>query len=606
WPVEVLDLEPLSDDEADALIAALKPGLSSDERSAVIGRCDGVPFYIEQVVQGVSESGVPDALYDPLFARLRGGAHVGPVVEAAAVIGRHVERPLLCSVVELDDEQVDRVIDELEDALVFEPWGPDVWRFRHELLREVASELAPPSVRRGLHGRVADALSGGAEPEWRVVAAHYERAERFDESADAFERASADALRRGALTEARACLTAAIEQVARATAGPDRDRREMRLRLQRGCMPTSPEVFQSGSQEADFERCLQLGVDSLHTDELSAALSALVLHFMTHANLVRAVHVLESLGPPLVQHRDLLSRVIDGTQGSVAWLRGDFVNAQNRLERATAGVTEIDESELATVWYHPNEPRALGYHHLALARLMRGDVAGAEEELSRAKSWIDQLGFPLGPYSHGYAGFIDSWICIESGRLDQAVELTEGMVELAQRHGFDAWLIVGSTQQAAAKALAALEAGDAELSAHITVMTMLVNTWRTVGLKIYLTMYDCVLGRLLLAAGDVEQARLRFDTALKLAEQTGMRFYDAELLRLRARTQADVGARRADISAARALAAEQGAGLFELRAALDDFELRGAAARAGLIDVVGRVPSSSALPELARARDFLG
>jgi predicted ATPase len=180
------------------------------------------------------------------------------------------------------------------------------------------------------------------------------------------------------------------------------------------------------------------------------------------------------------------------------------------------------------------------------------------------------------------------------------------MVELAQRHGFDAWLIVGSTQQAAAKALAALEAGDAELSAHITVMTMLVNTWRTVGLKIYLTMYDCVLGRLLLAAGDVEQARLRFDTALKLAEQTGMRFYDAELLRLRARTQADVGARRADISAARALAAEQGAGLFELRAALDDFELRGAAARAGLIDVVGRVPSSSALPELARARDFLG
>ena len=56
------------------------------------------------------------------------------------------------------DDEVDRVIDELEDALVLEPWGTDDWRFRHELLREVAAELAPPSVRSGLHGKVADAL----------------------------------------------------------------------------------------------------------------------------------------------------------------------------------------------------------------------------------------------------------------------------------------------------------------------------------------------------------------------------------------------------------------------------------------------------------------
>ena len=84
--------------------------------------------------------------------------NVVPVVEAAAVIGRHVDRGLLCSVVDLSDDEVDDVIDELEDALVLEPWGTDGWRFRHELLREVAAELAPPSVRRGLHAKVADAL----------------------------------------------------------------------------------------------------------------------------------------------------------------------------------------------------------------------------------------------------------------------------------------------------------------------------------------------------------------------------------------------------------------------------------------------------------------
>ena len=160
----------------------------------MVGRCDGVPFYIEQVVAGLGETGVPEALYEPLFARLRASANVVPVVEAAAVIGRHVDRGLLCSVVDLSDDEVDDVIDELEDALVLEPWGTDGWRFRHELLREVAAELAPPSVRRGLHAKVADALVGaGGDPDWRLVAGHYERAERFDEAASAYQQASTDA-----------------------------------------------------------------------------------------------------------------------------------------------------------------------------------------------------------------------------------------------------------------------------------------------------------------------------------------------------------------------------------------------------------------------------
>ena len=185
----------------DALITALDPGLSADERAVVAARCDGVPFYIEQVVNGISQAGVPDTLYEPLFARLRASPKVVPVVEAAAVIGRHVDRDLLRSVVDLSDDAVDEVLGELEDARVLEWWGTDTWRFRHELLREIAAELAPPSVRRGLHAKVADALiDGAAEPDWQLVAGHYEHAERLDQAASAYERASTDARLRGALT----------------------------------------------------------------------------------------------------------------------------------------------------------------------------------------------------------------------------------------------------------------------------------------------------------------------------------------------------------------------------------------------------------------------
>jgi predicted ATPase len=231
----------LTDQQADALISGLDPVLSADERALVVDRCDGVPFYIEQVVAGVAETGVPEALYEPLFARLRASASVVPVLEAAAVIGRQVDRGLLCSVVDLSDDEVDDVIVELEDALVLEPWGTDSWRFRHELLREVAAELAPPSVRRELHARVADALVGGvgAEPDWPLVAAHYERAERFGEAASAYQQASAAARRRGALAEARGYLTQALGQLDRATPGPNRDRLEMATRLERGFLTSS-------------------------------------------------------------------------------------------------------------------------------------------------------------------------------------------------------------------------------------------------------------------------------------------------------------------------------------------------------------------------------
>ena len=46
--------------------------------------------------------------------------------------------------------------------------------------------------------------------------------------------------------------------------------------------------------------------------------------------------------------------------------------------------------------------------------------------------------------------------------------------------------------------------------------------------------------------------------------------------------------------------------MFELRAALDDFELRGQPAREALSDAASRLVSDRDMPELVRARDMLG
>ena len=252
WPVTLFELAPLTDEESDALIDALNPAVTEAQRAAVRKRCDGVPFYIEHVAAGLDETEherqVPEALYEPLFARLHAHTDVVPVVEAAAVIGRSGDLALLHSVVE-GVADVDGVVAQLVKARVFEPRGTHGWRFRHELLREVASELAPPRMQRELHARVARALAkaaAGVEPDWRVIAAHYERAEQYDDAVEAYQNASGDARRRGALEEALACLTDALNQLARCAAGPGRDRMEIAIRLERGLLAGAAHGSMSG------------------------------------------------------------------------------------------------------------------------------------------------------------------------------------------------------------------------------------------------------------------------------------------------------------------------------------------------------------------------
>ena len=41
WPVEVFDLHPLTDEQTDQLIMALKPGLAEDDRARRLGVATG-------------------------------------------------------------------------------------------------------------------------------------------------------------------------------------------------------------------------------------------------------------------------------------------------------------------------------------------------------------------------------------------------------------------------------------------------------------------------------------------------------------------------------------------------------------------------------------
>jgi class 3 adenylate cyclase/tetratricopeptide (TPR) repeat protein len=616
--LKTFHLSPLSAAETDELITALDPTLSADERAEVQHRCDGVPLYIEEIVTKLHEqptdgarwANVPDALYEPLFARLRASDMTIQVVEAAATIGREFDQGMLRSVLDMTESELEDAIRDLETALVFEPKGTDSWRFRHQLLREVAYELPPPSVRRILHSRVADALVGDSDhPDWHLVALHYENADRFDEAANAHRQAATDARRRGALDEARACLTRAIAQIERAAPGSARDRREVRLRLRRGFLASAAEGTASSQAAADFERCLALAGTDLREADLVATLTALWAYYLPRGDLRRTIQVSDSIRRQMPTDRRWFRRLNNTAYGMVAWYSGNFADARKLLEEGISGVESLTRPDTGSVWFVPNEPVASMHTHLALARFVQGDLRGTEEQLTEAIRRAADLSFPQGPFSHAYERCYEIWVRIEAGQLDKAAEIVAQLKADAKRHGFDFWALMAGAQEIAVNGLAAISSGEpdpAQLQTYIAMMTITVQSWRAAEATLFVSFYDAVLGQLLAAAGKPDEARERLDVALQLGEETGVNFYRAELLRLRAHTAEDADERDADLGAAIDTARQQNASIFELRAVIDDFELHGESSRAALTDAISRFPADSDWPDLVRARTLLG
>jgi len=596
-PWEAIDLRPLSLAGRLALIDALTEGVTQEHRMALAARSGGIPLYVEELARAGSvhdprqaavvpvPGSVPEVLYEPLVARLYATPDALPVAATAAAAGETVDRSLLAETMSIPAGELDSTLRELVHARILEPVAGRAtrYRFRHELLREVAYELQPPSWRRKVHSRLCDLLTRGEPADWHVLASHFERAERPFEAALAYQHTAESARRRGALEEARAHLTRAIELIAPLTDGAARDHREVELRLRRGFLAMSIEGAGSADAAVDFDRCLELTAADPGGDDMFSTLISVWAYYLSRAELDRTRHVSETLRATLATGRDFFRPQNLAGFGMLDWFGGSFGSALDILETAVHDLTERGEgSEIAAVWFVPNDATVAMHAHLGLARYMAADVAGAGDSLDRARTAAAAIDFPQGPWSAAYANWLGSWMWIEAGRVDRADDAVSDIRSSSARHGMETWELVAVTQTAALEGLSALRSDTAdppELMEHAEAIGAFVEIWQTLHLRVFLTFYLTTIGALTAAAGDAAAARRHYEQSLELAAETGMRFYDAETARRLAHLSSDADEVVAQLRGALDLARSQAARPFELRIALDLHELRGEAAR---------------------------
>jgi class 3 adenylate cyclase/tetratricopeptide (TPR) repeat protein len=236
-------LDPLPVASAEELLQVLlgnDPGLVP-LKQLLIARTEGNPFFLEESVQALVETGVlggkrgayrldtalqslqvPATVQTVLAARIdRQPPEEKRLLQTAAVIGNEVPLALLQTIAELPEQALHRGLAHLQAAeFLYETrlFPAPEYTFKHALTHEVAYGSLLQERRRVLHARIVEALEALAPD--RVaelverLAHHAVRGEVWDKVVTYCQQAGARALDRAAFREAVASFNQALQALA--------------------------------------------------------------------------------------------------------------------------------------------------------------------------------------------------------------------------------------------------------------------------------------------------------------------------------------------------------------------------------------------------------
>lgn len=241
WP-ERLTVRPLGEPETVSLAEAVIGGtrLASDLERHVAERAGGNPFFVEEMLRALQETGglerhngqmalaagavdrLPSTLTEVLLARLdRLEGESKGVAQVASVIGRSFTIPLLAEVVGQTASLLETPLAQLQRAeIAFPRRNPDLeYVFKHVSMRDVAYNTLVQKRRQELHLKTARAIAAlyPSEEYAEMIAYHYSRTEA-PEAADWLERAGDRAAAVYAGAEALGHYRDALERLVRSGA----------------------------------------------------------------------------------------------------------------------------------------------------------------------------------------------------------------------------------------------------------------------------------------------------------------------------------------------------------------------------------------------------
>ena len=549
--------------------------LSQTTIDTIVSRTDGIPLFAEELTKSVVETGdagIPTSLYDSLMARLDRIPDAKTVVQAASCIGREFDQTQLKAIVEMPEGALSAILDRLVDAGVLLHFGgrqSESFIFKHVLVRNVAYESMLRNERKARHGVIADHLQKATLPgergEPEVVAYHLEQAHMFEPSARNWFAACRISLNQSADREAIAHAESALRCIDNVNPSKGRDQLELEILVSYGTAVLSSKGWASSEIAAIYTRVGELADKLGKIPEQFVAAWNLWLFNIQRGNTDEAHE--------LVDHVLTFSRQIGDDEAKMQAHHAAWTTLFNFAPLATVrqhldqGLMLYNRKQHQHSWtrYGGHDACVCGCGHAAWLTWFEGSSDTALAYAARVKNAAEDVG-------HAYSQLV-SWFFLSSIHYyrrdaDMVVECSSSGMELADNLGlaqhdaisriFRGWGIGHSGSPAD---------GLEEVRLGLQQLDQLNVSFRR-------TFYLTILADACLNAGFIEEALSKVQLALELSDKNKETRWLPELLRLKALASRHDGSSEGAESDALlresiSLAREDGARIFELRAATD-------------------------------------
>ena len=535
----------LSQVESDRIRVANAP--LEPLKKFILDKTEGNPFFMEEIVQTLHEQGVltvgatgrvllpvdlrlPATVQGVLAARIdRLPPDEKALLQTLAVIGKEFTLSLLTRVAIQPEEDLLRQLARLQSSeFIYErPAFPDVeYIFKHALTQEVAYNSLLTERRRIVHERAAQAMEETyqhqLEDHYSELAHHYSRSGNTQKAVDYLQLAGEQTVRRSANIEAISHFTAALELLGTLPETTERTQRELTLQIAIGVPLLATKGFAAPEIRRTYARaralCQQIG----ETPELFSALRGLWEFYHVGAELQTA-HALA----------DQLLNIAHRTQDSSLLLEAHGTLTMTLLSLGEQ-TTALKHAEQLLALYNPQQHYTHAFLYggydpgvnclglMALSLWVLGYPNQALKRLSDALTLAQEL-------SHPNSLAITQCYAAQLHQLRREVVKSQQRAEAAQifasEYGFPlAWgTIFGGW--------ARTEQGQGEEG--LVQMRLDLESHEATGAKGLQSYFLALIAEAYGKIGRVEEGLTALTEALVVADQTGERWCEAELYRLK-------------------------------------------------------------------------
>jgi hypothetical protein len=550
--VTLLPLSRFGRRDAVALVNRVTGGkaLPTEVSEQIVAKIDGVPLFVEELTQAILESAllreengvyvlaseltplaIPLTLQDSLMARLDRLTPAKEIAQIAAAIGREFSYRLLQAAAPIQGPALQSALGQLMAAELIHCRGspPEAtYVFKHALAQDAAYASMPHSRRQGVHANIARAMAevfaDQVEATPAMVAHHYAEAGLDEPAARYWLKAAELALSRSAPVEAENYIDSGLALLSRLTDGSDRQTLELSLRLARSNALLQAKGWAAPETVAALKAAKQLLDTGAGTD---------LQRFSVLFGLCYASSFAARMEPALVLAREIVAvaeRQYDAIYRLVGHrlvaliqvVMGRYREALESVQQCERYSDPVRQEKLSYQFGTDPGLAARCYKTQALQFLGLHDQAARE---------IEQVLAELP--SHGHA----LTVAFSRGYLLAALELHFGDLEACERHSdelvtfcverkVEQWRLLGVLYFACARAT------REPTKENIAALRTALAAKHSSGAYQLDSLLMAHLAQALLTAGEVTGAEAALKEAFAFVEQSGERFWLAELHRL--------------------------------------------------------------------------